>query len=269
MMKNNQEEVVSTAEFPHPNGLAPHLMCGPGSVADIVLLPGDPGRVQRFTTLCEDFHILASNREFTIGTGTYQGVPVSVCSTGIGGPSTEIAVTELIELGAKALIRIGGAGVLRKEISCGDMVITTGAMRQGGSSCFYAPPAYPAVASYQVVDALVRACEKNDARYWTGISASVGSFFAGQGRRALGKDFTAGRLEEYKKLNIVSMEMEAETIFTLSELYGVFSGSICAVHANRITDVWMTDFEEPQQRMCKIALDACVLLKPRIETEFH
>ena len=178
-----------SAENPRFEGKVPHLMCKEGDIAEVVLIPGDPARVNMFQDLCDDFRIVASNREYTIGTGKYQGYPVSICSTGIGGPSTEIAVIELIELGAKALIRIGGTGVLTSEIKCGDMVITTGSMRLGGSSSFYAPVEYPAVASFEVIHCLIDACKNRGSNYWKGISASVGSFFAGQGRTAIGKKF--------------------------------------------------------------------------------
>lgn len=253
-----------SAETPYLDGKQPHLMCRKGDIADIVLLPGDPGRVKMFEDLCEDFRIVASNREYVVGTGNYKGVPVSICSTGIGAPSTEIAVIELIEIGAKALIRIGGTGVMRKEIGCGEMVINTAAMRKGGASQFYAPPEYPAVASYEVVQCLSDACELMGVKGWKGISASVGSFFAGQGRPALGVSFHDENLmETYKKLRIINLEMEAETIMTLGALFGVYAGSICAVHANRITDEWMEDFAPAQKLMCKTALEASVLLKQR------
>ena len=251
-----------SAENPNFGGKVPHLMCAKGDVAEIVLLPGDPGRVQMFVDLCDDFKIVASIREYTVGTGTYKGVPISVCSTGIGAPSTEIAVVELIELGAKALIRIGGTGVTRPEIKCGEMVINTAAMRMGGASQFYAPPEYPAVASFEVVRCLEDACERMGVRSWKGISASVGSFFAGQARPAVGKVFhEKDLLEKYERLRILNMEMEAETIMTLGSLFDVMTGSICAVHANRATDEWMEDFAGAQKLMCTVALEAAVQLK--------
>ena len=237
-------------------------MCGKGDVADIVLLPGDPGRVEMFKDLCDNFEIVARNREYVVGTGTYKGGPVSVCSTGIGAPSTEIAVVELIELGARALIRIGGTGVMKQEIRCGDMVINTAAMRMGGASQFYAPPEYPAVASFEVVRCLEDACSRLGVKCWKGISASIGSFFAGQGRPAVGRVFHEKDLiEKYENLRILNMEMESETIMTLGSLFDVLTGCICAVHANRKTDEWMEDFSGPQRQMCIAALEASVQLK--------
>ena len=253
---------IVSAENPNFDGKVPHLMCKKGDIADIVLLPGDPGRVQMFEELCDDFHIVASSREYTVGTGSYKGVPVSVCSTGIGAPSTEIAVLELIEIGAKALIRIGGTGVLKEEVKCGEMVINTAAMRLGGASQFYAPAEYPAVASFEVVRCLEDACKRAGVKSWKGISASIGSFFAGQGRSALGRVFHEEDLiERYRNLRILNMEMEGETIMTLGTLFDVYTGCICAVHANRMTDEWMEDFAGAQRKMCEIALDAAVQLK--------
>ena len=190
--------------------------------------------------------------------GYYNGIKITVCSTGIGAPSTEIAVIQLIALGAKALIRIGGTGVLKEEVPCGAMVLNTGAVRRGGSSCFYAPSEYPALASFEVLDCLKRACEEREQPYSMGVCMSVGSFYHGQGRQMpfeTGYDENAV-LEQYKKWNILNMEMEAETIFTLASLNNVFSGSICAVHCNRITDQWLVDFEPAQKEMCRTALAA-------------
>lgn len=253
-----------SAENPMFEGKVPHLLCKKGDIAPIVLLPGDPGRVELFKELCDDFSIIASNREYTVGTGTYKGHPISVCSTGIGGPSTEIAVVELIELGAKALIRIGGTGVIQEDISCGDMVITTGSMRQGGTSYHYAPLEYPAVASFEVIECLIDSCKLHETTYTKGIGASIGSFFAGQGRPVLGKAFhDEDLIEKYKKLNVINMEMEAETVITLGNVLGVLSGAICAVHANRATDEWLYDFADAQKNMCKIALDSAALLYER------
>lgn len=151
---------------------------------------------------------------------------------------------------------------MKQEIRCGDMVINTAAMRMGGASQFYAPPEYPAVASFEVVRCLEDACSRLGVKCWKGISASIGSFFAGQGRPAVGRVFHESDLiEKYENLRILNMEMESETIMTLGSLFDVMTGCICAVHANRKTDEWMEDFTEPQRKMCIAALEASVQLK--------
>lgn len=248
-----------SAANPKIGGLATHLMCRPEDIGEYVLLPGDPGRVAFFADMLDDYRIVAKNREYVVATGSYNGLKMTVCSTGIGGPSTEIAVVELIEMGAKTLIRIGGCGVLRKDIELGSMVINTAAVRKGGASIFYAEPEYPCVASYEVVHSLVEACRDAKVSYHTGICASVGSFFAGQGRDAAGVRFhDEALIEAYKKRHVINMEMEAETIMTLASVFGINAGSITSVHGNRETDEWLTDFEPAQRQMCRIALEACL-----------
>src|SRR5690606_26023108 len=116
---------------------------------------GDPGRVDLIQSQFDNYEIVGFNREFKVGTGQYQGNSVSVCSTGIGGPSTEIAVLELLQLKAKYLLRIGGTAAIQEGIECGDFIINTGSVRMGGSSNHYARPEYPAVANFKVVQALV------------------------------------------------------------------------------------------------------------------
>lgn len=258
MNQNRNRRLVkfTSASNPSVDGKASHLRVSKEQIGEVVLLPGDPGRVELFHDLCDDFEILSENREYTVGTGFYRGKKISVCSTGIGAPSTEIAVIQLISLGVKGLIRIGGTGVLKEKIRCGSYIINTGAMRRGGASIFYAPPEYPAVASLEITQALIDACRENGLEYSTGICASVGSFYHGQGRAVpfeSGYDETA-EIERYRKLNILNLEMETETILTLSSLYQVHAGSICSVHCNRITDEWLVDNLDSQIELCKTAL---------------
>ena len=248
----------TSASSPTMDGKMPHLLCTKEDIGEIVLLPGDPGRVSMFSSLLEDFRIISSSREYTVGTGFYDGIKITVCSTGIGAPSTEIAVIQLIALGARALIRIGGTGVMKEDVPCGAMVLNTGAVHMGGASCFYAPAEYPAIASFEVVDCLKRACEEQGRQYAMGICMSVGSFYHGQGRKMpFETDYDEEEvLKKYMKWNILNMEMEAETIFTLASLNNVLAGSICSVHCNRITDQWLVDNGQAQKEMCETALAA-------------
>lgn len=253
-----------SANNPIVDGKMPHLKVRKGDIAPIVLLPGDPARVEYFNDLCDDFEILSRNREYVVGTGTYKGVPVTVCSTGIGAASTEIAVIELIQLGAKALIRIGGTGTIQEHIEPGEMIITTGSMRLGGSSQFYAPIEYPAVSSFEVVNSLIEASEAKGIKYHTGIGASIGSYYAGQARESVGEKFYEdSQIADFRRLNIINLEMEAETIITLANVFGVYSGAICVVHGNRITDEWIHDFAPYQVNMLEIALESIVTFQQK------
>ena len=245
----------TSASEPEYDGRLPHLRCLPSEIAPIVLLPGDPARVRLLGFRMEDFRVVSDNREFVVGRGTFDGVPISVCSTGIGAPSTEIAVVELIRSGAKALIRVGGCGALRADIECGDLILNPGMVRLGGASHFYARPEYPAVASFEVVESLRNACRELGTACHIGIGASVGSFYRGQGRPGpVARSGDDAVYREMLDLGVLNMEMEAETVLTLGSLYGVHAGSVVVAHCNRVSDQWLVDYEEPQKKLCGVAL---------------
>jgi uridine phosphorylase len=88
----------------------PHILCSENDVTPYVLLPGDPMRVTRVAGFLDQWEEIAFNREYRSVKGLYKGIPVTVVSTGIGGPSMVIALEELISCGGKYFIRIGSAG---------------------------------------------------------------------------------------------------------------------------------------------------------------
>lgn len=243
------------ADFPMYEGTkVPHLRIAEGETAPYVLLPGDPGRVELIRELFDDYRIISSNREFKVGTGVHNGNSVSVCSTGIGGPSTEIAVLELLRLKAKCLLRIGGTGAIQEGIECGDMIINTGSVRLGGSTGHYARPEFPAVANHFVVQALIEACEELGYRYHLGIGATTSSFYHGQDRNVAPYNYSSGIMEEMKSLGVLNLEMESETLLTIASVMGAYAGTLLVVHANRVTNQWLVDYEESQMKLCRAAL---------------
>lgn len=245
------------ADFPMYEGnKVPHLRVSKEDIAPVVLLPGDPGRVDLIGGLFDDYEIKGANREFKVGTGQYNGNAVSVCSTGIGGPSTEIAVVELLKLDVQCLIRIGGTAAIQEHIECGDIIINTGSVRLGGSSNHYARPEYPAIASYHVVKALVESCEELGHRYHLGIGATTSSFYNAQGRNMSPYNYSSHIVEEMSALGVLNLEMESETILTLSSVMKAYAATLLVVHANRITNKWLVDFEPSQLKMCQVALHA-------------
>ena len=136
-----------------------HICLKPGDVSRYVLLPGDRDRVSKITASWDEAKEVAKNREYLTHTGFYKGVRISVCSTGIGSPAAAIAVEELANVGAETFIRVGSTGSIREECKCGDLIISTGAVRLEGTSKQYVRAEYPAVASYDVVASLVEAAE--------------------------------------------------------------------------------------------------------------
>ena len=131
-----------------------HIHCVEGDVGRYVILPGDPGRCEKIAALFDDAHFVARNREFTIYTGTLLGEKVSVCSTGIGGPSASIAMEELHNIGADTFIRVGTCGGIDLDVRSGDVVVATGAIRYEHTSLEYAPIEYPSVPDFDVTLAL-------------------------------------------------------------------------------------------------------------------
>lgn len=123
-----------------------HIQVGKGDVGRYVILPGDPKRCAKIAQYLDDAKLMADSREFVTYTGSLDGVPVSVTSTGIGGPSAAIALEELVKSGADTFVRVGTCGGIQAEVRSGDLVIATGAVRMEGTSREYAPIEYPAVA---------------------------------------------------------------------------------------------------------------------------
>jgi uridine phosphorylase len=223
-----------------------HLGVGAGDVADTVLLPGDPERVPKITGVWDSAEVVAEHREYRTATGEHEGTPISTTSTGIGSPSAAIAVEELARVGADTFLRVGSCGAIQPGMAVGDLVITSGAVRQEGTSEEYVRAEYPAAADDRVVAALVAAAERLDYDYHVGVTASTDSFYAGQGRpgfegfEAAGSDELVANLRE---ANVLNIEMEASTICTLANLYGLRAGAVCTVYANRVTGEFRTEGE--------------------------
>jgi uridine phosphorylase len=216
-----------------------HVEVKPGEVAETVLLPGDPQRVKKISSSWDSFQEVAAHRQYVTHTGLYQGVPISACSTGIGGPGAAIAVEELANVGVKNFIRVGSCATLKEEIEIGDLIISTGAVRLEGTSRQYVRPEFPASASYEVILALVESADSLGLKYHLGISASTDSFYLGQSRPGFNgytQSFSEKLIEDLQKANVANFEMEAATIFTLTNIFGFRSGAVCAVYANRVRD---------------------------------
>ncbi len=216
-----------------------HLEVKEGDVAKSVIIPGDPQRVERISSLWDSVKEVAKHRQFVTHTGKYKGADISACSTGIGGPGTAIVIEELANVGANTFLRIGSCATLKEEIEIGDIIISTAAVRLDGTSKQYVRPEYPASASYEVVLAFIEAAESIGLNYHLGISASTDSFYLGQSRpgfRGYTQSMSETLIKDLTKANVANFEMEAATLFTLGNIYGFRTGAACAVYANRVRD---------------------------------
>ena len=206
-----------------------HIRCKEGDVGRYVFLPGDPFRTDFIAGFLDDAVLVAHNREHKTWTGKLDGVPVSVTSTGMGCPSTAIALEELIKIGADTFIRIGTAGRVcdASYDESLDGVICTAAVRDEGTTIHYIPIEYPAVADRQVVAALADAAQQRGLKYLEGITQSKDSFY---GQHEPDSMPAAARLRErweaWRRGNVMSSEMESSAIFVISSIRGKRAGSI-------------------------------------------
>ncbi|RLM57194.1 nucleoside phosphorylase [Halobellus sp. Atlit-31R] len=202
----------------------PHLLVESGDVHDIALIPGDPGRVDRIAAQCEDAETVAQNREYKIVNATYEGVPLTICSTGIGCPSAAIAVEELSRVGVETVIRVGTTGALQSDIEIGDMVVATGAAKEEGTSKRYEDAVIPAVPDYDVLSGLVAAAEANGEDVHVGPIVSDDAFY----------NETDAYVDEWEAANLLAIEMEAAAVFSIARRKGMAAGAICTVDGNLV-----------------------------------
>ncbi|MEP1122895.1 MAG: uridine phosphorylase [Ilumatobacter sp.] len=208
--------------------------------AALAIVPGDPKRVARIAGLLDRPVELASTREFTSMLGWLDDVPIVVCSTGIGGPSTSIAVEELAQLGVRTFLRVGTTGAIQPGIDPGDVIVTTGAVRLDGASLHFAPLEFPAVADFECTRALVDAARGTDATVHVGVTASSDTFYPGQERYDTVSGHVArrfrGSLAEWRALGVLNYEMESSTLFTMCATNGWRAGCVAGVLVNRNVD---------------------------------
>ncbi|HEK3124520.1 TPA: uridine phosphorylase [Proteus mirabilis] len=205
--------------------------------ATLAIVPGDPKRVEKIAKLMDNPVHLASLREYTSWRGEIDGKAVIVCSTGIGGPSTSIAVEELAQLGIRTFLRIGTTGAIQEHINVGDILVTTAAVRLDGASLHFAPMEFPAVSDFECMNALYKAAKDNGSTVHVGVTASSDTFYPGQERY----DTYTGRIvrrfkgsmKEWQEMGVMNYEMESATLLTMCASQGLRAGMVAGVIVNR------------------------------------
>jgi uridine phosphorylase len=213
----------------------------PGDVAQSIFLCGDPARVGRIAARWSDAREVASVREFRVATGTHEGLRLSAASTGVGAPGTAIALEELARVGGRTFVRVGNSGGLAPGVALGELVITTAAVRDDGTSRSYVRPEYPAVADWRVVAALVAAARARGARWHAGVTWSLDAFYARNAAArpdgtlaslSFGGYWTRGHeqaIRDMQAAGVLNCEMEAGALLTLAGLFGLRAGCLCVV----------------------------------------
>lgn len=198
------------------------------------ILPGDPDRVEIIAGYLDNPRFMGRKREYTTYCGELCGEKVLVTSTGIGGPSTAIAVEELYKAGVRTFIRVGTCGAMQTDIIASDIIIATGAVRAEGTSKEYIPAEYPAVADFNVTSCLVQAAENENINYHVGVVQSKDSFYGQHSPERMPVGYRL--IENWKawiKAGCLASEMECAALFAVSSVLKAASGAVLSVVWNQ------------------------------------
>ncbi|MEA9985487.1 MULTISPECIES: nucleoside phosphorylase [Subtercola] len=242
-----------------------HIGIAPGEVGTIALLPGDPFRVPLIAEFLTDVTEVAHNREHRTMTGWYKGKFITATSTGMGCPSTAIAVEELARVGVTSFIRVGSSAALQPGINPGDLLVSEGTLRNDGTTAAYAHPGFPAVPDLELTIALKNAA---DALAGAGSNGSAADFAVLSGINCSDDAFYAETPEWISQLNslgILNVEMESSALFVVARLRKLRAGMICACSSNLVDGTSLYDHDAGKlmtgwQKSIEAALDAAVAL---------
>lgn len=199
-----------------------HLLAEEGDYAPTVLLPGDPNRATRISELFDPGSVRAVNahRGLLGFTGTWQGHPVSVQTSGMGTPSISIVIEELLRLGARRLIRIGTCGGIASDLRLGDLIIATAACPADGATRTYLHgDAYAPAPDFGLTHRLVHAAEEANVAVRTGPVVSVDVFYNPDPEYA----------RTWRERGVIAVEMEASALFYLAARAGVEAACMLTV----------------------------------------
>ena len=211
-----------------------HIGVKDNEVGKYVILPGDPKRCEKIAAYLDNAEKIADLREYTTYTGFINGVKVSVASTGIGGPSAAIAMQELVDAGAEVFIRLGTCGGMNLKVKGGDLIVATGAVRMEGTSKEYAPIEFPAVANYEIVNALTEAAKEKGATIHVGVVECKDSFYGQHEPEKMPVSYELlGKWKAWMELGCLGSEMESAALFTVASYLGVKCGTILLAVGNQ------------------------------------
>lgn len=205
-----------------------HIDLSKNDVGGYALLPGDPARSDIVAKYLDDAVLVGHKREHKSFSGFYKGIKVTVCSTGMGCPSAAIAMEELANIGVHTFIRIGSSAALKPDIKIGDLIINTASMKNEGTSKFYVPDNFPAVADLDVTHALIQTAREmladTDIGVHWGIGATDDAFYGE----------TPEWFDDLVKLGVMNVEMEASALYTIGHKRNLRAACICAASMNHV-----------------------------------
>ena len=240
-----------------------HIQCTADDVGRYAILPGDPGRVPTIAALLDNAKQIAYNREYNVWTGLLSGEKVTVCSTGIGGPSSAIAMEELHNCGADTFIRCGTCGGVDLRVQAGDVIVATGAVRYEHTSLEYAPIEFPAVSDWDCANALIQAAKTLGYRCHSGVVQCKDSFYGQHSPDAspVGYELKA-KWEAWKRLGVKGSEMESAALFVVAAALDCRCGSCFHVVWNQEREAAGLDqsMDTDPQSAVRVSVEAVRLL---------
>ena len=287
----NKRIIPASELIINEDGTIFHLHLLPEQIADIVILVGDPGRVEMVASYFDTQECRVSNREFVTITGTYKGKRISVISTGIGTDNIDIVVTELDalanidfetrqvkpELKQLTLVRLGTSGAIQPDIKVGTILFSRTSIGFDGLLNYY--KGRNDVCDLDIEKAFIKHAEWDELlpkpyfidadkslfelfRDYTmeGITISAPGFYAPQGRwvrlEPADKELNS-KIESFRfgERRITNFEMEGSALAGLSALMGHRAATICTIIAQRVALDVETDYKLFVRNMIEMALD--------------
>lgn len=194
-----------------------HIKALDQDITRYCFIPGDHVRGKKIAEAMDQPVFLSGTRGMFVYAGTYQGVPMNVCSTAMGGPQVAIAMEELANMGVDTFIRVGSCGAMQDDMGVGDIVIATATNRDGGTSYNYLPASFPAVADFYLTSQLYEVAREMKVKVHIGV-ATAGDAFYGP------KD--PEKMDLLKKAGVLCAEMESDTEFILGNYHGWRTGAL-------------------------------------------
>jgi purine-nucleoside phosphorylase len=233
-----------------------HLRAEPGDYAPNVLCPGDPRRATYIAETFFDpgFRPINEERGMLGYTGTFEGRPISVQTTGMGCPSSGIVFEELVMLGAKRLIRVGTAGGLKTGMKMGDTIIAISATAEDETPLRIAQmPSYAPTATFELAETAARVSRESGATVHAGVVVTSGVFY----------DPDPTTFARWKRVGHIGVEMEAAMMYTIAAVHGIEALAIMTVsdilgesgETERISDADLRAGVDQMMRLaCQVAV---------------
>jgi len=215
--------------IPIPDAPAGRLLPAFTTAAEVAIITGDADRIGPFADAVGNLRNAWRVREIKVAEVKCDEHLVLIASHGMGGPSAALVVEELVDSGIRHIIRIGTCGPLQPYLEPGMVVITSGAVRDDGTSTQYLPVQVPAVPDPLLLQALCRAADDRGTRYRLGLTHCKDAYYCREPSRMLLQDTWRERWRMLRTLGVLATEGEAAAVFAVASIRSVRAAAIFVV----------------------------------------